>query len=130
MTYMQLAYLHLATIAPAMLIGAYLLLSTKGTRGHKRLGTIYMVLMLATATLSLFMSAEVGPRLLNHFGFIHLFSVLVLYNVPAAYLAAKSGNISVHRSNMLALYVGGILFAGIFAFMPGRLLHAWLFALA
>ncbi len=128
MTYIQLAYLHLATIAPAFLIGAYLLLITKGTRLHKRLGKIYMSLMLATATVTLFMSAKVGPRFLNHFGFIHLFSVLVLYNVPAAYLAAKNGNLRAHRGNMIVLYVGGILIAGIFAFMQGRLLHEWLFS--
>lgn len=130
MTYIQLAYLHLATIAPASLIGVYLLLTTKGTRSHKLLGKVYMSLMLVTAIVTLFMSARLGPRFLNHFGYIHLFSVLALYNVTAAYLAARRGNLLAHRLNMITLYVGGILIAGVFAFMPGRLLHEWLIALA
>ena len=86
-----------------------------------------MLLMLATAFVTLSMPAEVGPRFWGHFGFIHIFSVLVLINVPGAYLAAKRGNLKLHRGNMIGLYVGGILIAGTFALMPGRMLHDWIF---
>ena len=127
MTYTQLVYLHLATVLPAFAIGAFQLIRRKGTPTHKLLGKIYMILMLATGLITLTMPAEVGPRVLNHFGFIHLFSFLTLYNVPAAYLAARRGNIRAHRANMIGLYVGGILIAGSFAFAPGRMLHEWLF---
>jgi len=71
------------------------------------------------------MAAEVGPRLLGHFGFIHLFSFLVLYSVPSAYLAVRQSKIRVHKAYMLGVYIGGILIAGGFAFTPGRLLHTW-----
>lgn len=128
MTYIDLAYMHLVTILPAFLIGTYLLLNRKGTYLHKQLGKLYMFLMLTTAVITLFMPAEVGPQFLSHFGFIHLFSVLVLYNVPSAYLAARSSNLKVHKGNMIGLYVGGILIAGSFALMPGRMLYDWLFA--
>ena len=127
MTYTQLVYLHLATVLPAFAIGAFQLIRRKGTPTHKLLGKIYMILMLATGLITLAMPAEVGPRVLNHFGFIHLVSFLTLYNVPAAYLAARRGNIRAHRANMIGLYVGGILIAGSFAFAPGRMLHEWLF---
>ena len=127
MTYTQLAYLHLATVVPAFVIGAFQLFRRKGTPGHKLLGKIYMVLMLATGLITLAMPAEVGPRFLNHFGFIHAFSFLALYSVPAAYIAARRGNVRVHRANVIGLYVGGILIAGAFAFSPGRMLHEWLF---
>lgn len=86
-----------------------------------------MVLMLATGLITLTMPAEVGPRVLNHFGFIHAFSFLTLYSVPAAYFAIRRGNIKVHRANMIGLYLGGILVAGAFALSPGRMLHEWLF---
>lgn len=76
MTYTHLAYLHLATVVPAFVIGAFQLLRRKGTPSHKLLGKIYMVLMLATAFITLAMPAEVGPRFVNHFGFIHAFSLL------------------------------------------------------
>ena len=127
MTYTQLAYLHLATVLPAFALGAFQLLMRKGTDSHKRLGKIYMVLMLATGLITLMMPAEVGPRILNHFGFIHIFSFLALVNVPIAYIAARRGYIRAHRASMLSLYLGGILIVGAFAFSPGRMLHAWLF---
>jgi uncharacterized membrane protein len=73
------------------------------------------------------MPAYVGPRLVGHFGFIHLFALLVLYSVPSAYYYARNGNIAKHRQKMIGLYVGGLLIAGSFAFMPGRLLNQWLF---
>ena len=128
MSYLQLTYFHLGTVFPAFLIGTYLLANRKGTPGHKLLGKIYMLLMLFTALITLFMSAEVGPTFWGHFGFIHLFSFLVLYSVPVAYFAARSGNVKSHKLSMIGLYVGGILIAGAFTFMPGRLLHGWFIA--
>lgn len=125
--YLYLAYFHLATVVPAFLMGTFLLLTRKGTSIHKQFGRIYMVLMLLSAISSLFMEAQLGERLLNHFGLIHIFSFLVLYWVPSAYFAARNGNIRRHKGNMIGLYLGGLIIAGSFAFMPGRLLHGWLF---
>lgn len=127
MTYTQLAYFHLATVIPAFGIGALQLLKRKGTPSHKRLGRIYMMLMLATALITLAMPAQVGPQFLQHFGFIHAFSLLALFSVPTAYFAARRGNLNAHRAAMIGLYIGGILIAGAFAFAPGRMLHGWLF---
>ncbi|MFT2110997.1 DUF2306 domain-containing protein [Marinomonas sp. 2405UD68-3] len=87
-----------------------------------------MVLMLLSATVTLFMQAKVGFSVLNHFGPVHILSLLVLYSVPSAYFAAQKGNIALHKKTMIGLYVGGLLIAGSFALMPGRLLHGWLFS--
>jgi len=127
MTYLQLAHIHLASVFPAFLLGTFLLLNRKGTPVHKLLSKIYMVLMLFTALVSLLMSAEVGPRLWNHFGFIHLFSLMVFYFVPAAYIAIGKGDRITHRNHMMGLYIGGLLIAGGFTLVPGRLLHGWFF---
>ena len=127
MSYLQLAIFHLTTVVPAFFLGAYLLLNRKGTPVHKLLGKIYMVLMFITAATTLFMSAEVGPRFMNHFGWIHLLSFLVLWSVPEAYFAIKRGDLKRHQRSMVLTYVGGILIAGSFALMPGRLLNDWLF---
>ena len=127
MTYTQLAYMHLVTVVPAFFVGALQFLRRKGTSTHKRLGKIYMGLMLATGLITLTMPARVGPQFLNHFGFIHLFSLLTLVNVPIAYFAARRGDINLHRAAMIGLYIGGILIAGTLAFLPGRMLHEWLF---
>jgi uncharacterized membrane protein len=99
----------------------------KGTLRHKMLGRVYMLLMLVSAIVTLLMPAQVGPRIGGHFGFIHTFSLLVLYSVPAAYVYARRGDVARHRGNMIGLYVGGLLIAGAFAFAPGRLLNEWLF---
>lgn len=128
MSYQSLMWLHLITVGPAALIGLYLFIRRKGTPAHKLLGKIYMALMFGTAIITLFMPAGVGARWLGHFGFIHIFSLLTLYAVPTAYFAARRGDIAAHKGPMIGLFIGGILIAGTFAFMPGRILHSWVFA--
>jgi uncharacterized membrane protein len=130
MTYLQLAYLHLATVLPAFLIGTFMLIRKKGTPVHKALGRIYLVLMLTTATIALFMPAKVGPTFMGHFGFIHLLCLLTIQAVPQAYFAVRRGDIKTHRGAMVKLYVGAILIAGAFTLAPGRLLNGWLFGAA
>jgi uncharacterized membrane protein len=127
MSYMQLTYLHLGTLAPAFILGTYLLINRKGTPAHQLLGKLYMGLMLFTATVTLFMEAQVGPLFLNHFGYLHLLSFLVLRTVPLAYIAARRGNIKAHKRHMIGMYIGALLLAGGFTLMPGRLMHMWLF---
>ncbi len=122
-----IVYAHLATVLPAFVIGTYMMVSRKGSKIHRLLGKIYMVLMMTTAIIALFIKAEVGPQLFGHFGFIHLFSVLVLYSVPKAYFAARRHDRKSHALRMISVYVGGLLIAGSFTLMPGRLMHTWLF---
>lgn len=126
MNYHALADVHLAIVLPALVLGTWLLLRRKGTHAHRVAGRVYMVLMLVTGIVTLFMPAAVGPRMLGHVGFIHAFSLLTLVCVPSAYFAALRGDIRSHRSNMIGLYVGGLLIAGAFAFAPGRMLHTFL----
>jgi len=125
--YDTLSIVHLSTIGPAFLIGTYIILTKKGSGQHKFLGRIYMVLMLFTALVTLLMSALVGPTLFNHFGLIHLLSVLVLYSVPSAYFSIKAGNVKKHKAAMVGLYIGGMLVAGGFTLVPGRFLGDLLF---
>jgi uncharacterized membrane protein len=125
-TISPLVLAHLITIIPAFVLGTWLMLSRKGSPIHKLLGKVYLVLMFATAIITLCMSAQLGPQLFGHFGFIHLFSLSTLWFVPVAYFSAKQGNIRRHKKSMIGLYIGGLLIAGAFAFAPGRLLHQWL----
>ncbi|MGA1363816.1 MAG: DUF2306 domain-containing protein [Schleiferiaceae bacterium] len=121
--------IHLATILPAAVLGTYLLLARKGSPIHRQLGKAYMTLMGFTAVWTLFLPAEFGPRLWNHFGMLHLLSVLTAWTVPTAWRAARRGDIRGHRSAMIQLYVGGILIAGAFAVLgQGRYLNQLLFS--
>ena len=105
-------YWHLATVVPCFIIGTILLLIEKGTKTHM---------------ITVFMPAHVGPRILNHFGWIHIFSFLAIYTVPTAYWAIKKGNIRSHKRKMIILYFGAIIIAGGFTFMPGRYLYELFF---
>lgn len=127
MPYEQMALLHLVTILPAFLIATWLLLRRKGTDNHRLLGKIYMILVLFSAGLTLLMPARVGPTLFGHFGFIHGLSVMAFYSIFMGWRAIKAKNVRRHKSAMVGLYVGGMLIAGGFTLMPGRMLHGWVF---
>jgi len=123
MRYIDLMQLHLATVIHSFLIGTLLLVIKKGTGIHKIFGRVYMILMMVTALITLFMPARVGATFLNHFGWIHSFSFLTIYTVPTAYWAIKKGNVRAHKRKMILLYFGAIVIAGGFTFYPGRYLH-------
>lgn len=123
MTYDSLMYIHLATVIPCFVIGTALILIKKGTVIHNRFGAVYMILMLVTSLVTLFMPAQVGPTVVGHFGWIHSFSLLTIYTVPTAYFAIKKGDIKAHKRKMILLYFGAIIIAGGFTFAPGRYLH-------
>jgi uncharacterized membrane protein len=128
MSFVVLTSLHLATVVPAFLVGTYLLLNQKGTPLHRALGKLFMILILSTASISLFMSAGGGTRILGHFGFNHLFVIPVAFFIPRAYFAARRGDIKTHKASVLGVYVGALLIAGgVAIFTPGRLIHGWLF---
>ncbi|AWX43555.1 hypothetical protein HME9304_00544 [Flagellimonas maritima] len=122
-TYLFLMYVHIITVVPCIFLGAYLLIVKKGTKYHRSIGKIYMILMFFTAFISLFLPAQVGNQFLNHFGFIHLFSFLTLYTVPTAIMAIRRGKIKVHKRKMILLYFGALIIAGGFTLAPGRYLN-------
>ncbi|MFC3879705.1 DUF2306 domain-containing protein [Algoriphagus namhaensis] len=123
MSYETLMYFHLLTVVPCVFLGGYLLAAQKGGQLHRRIGIVYMVLMSLTALIALFIPAGVGPRFLNHFGYLHILSFIVIWTVPTAFLAVKNGDIKSHQRKMIILYVSAILIAGGFTFFPGRFLH-------
>ena len=84
--------LHLYTIAPCLPLGFYLIIvSGKGAVLHKKIGYVYMVLIFFSAIVSLFLKAYVEPTFLNHFGWIHLLSLLTIWTVPRSLIAVKKG---------------------------------------
>lgn len=127
MKYEVLMISHLTTVVPCIFLGAYLLLVPKGGLLHRKLGVVYMSLMMITAIIALFIQAQVGPKLLNHFGYIHVFCILVFWTVPTAFLAIKKGKVKIHQRKMILLYIGAIILAGGFTLMPGRYLHSLFF---
>jgi uncharacterized membrane protein len=114
--------------AALFFLGTYLIFAKKGSAFHSRAGKVYMILMFFTGGLTLFIPAQVGARVLNHFGLLHLLSLLTLWAVPRAWFAIKRGDVKTHKWAMIRLYVGGLLLAGGFAILAkGRYLNTLLF---
>ncbi len=110
--------LHIAGAVTAFLIGSVLLAGVKGTGLHKRLGWIWVAAMVLTAISSLFIKV-VHP---GHFSFIHLLSGWTLIALPMGIFAIKRRDVRRHRRTMTGMFVGGLLIAGLFTFLPGRLM--------
>jgi uncharacterized membrane protein len=119
--------IHLATVLPAIPLGIFVLLRRKGDRLHKIAGRVWMALMLTTAIASLFIHSINSTD--NFFGLspIHLFSFLTLWSVPSSIYYARTGNILAHKQSVTGLFIGGLVIAGMFSFMPGRFMWLWLF---
>ncbi|MDB5507469.1 MAG: hypothetical protein JWR75_2107 [Devosia sp.] len=116
--------LHVAAAIAAMLLGAIVLFRPKGTRRHKLMGRIWIVLMLVVATTSLFIS-EI--RLIGPFSPIHLFSILTYASVAQGIWFIRRGNVVAHRATMTSLYFGALILTGAFTLLPGRRMHEVLF---
>lgn len=115
---------HLATVIPAMPLGAYLWLSKKGGPRHKLLGKIWLSLMFVTAVATIFI------RNVNdgNFSWIHLFTLMTFIAVPQALISARRGQIEAHRRHLRNFFLGALVVAGAFTFVPGRTMWQWVFA--
>jgi uncharacterized membrane protein len=108
--------IHVGTVVPALFLGAPVLLMKKGTRLHKLLGRIWATLMIVTAISSFWLQGMVGS-----IGPIHIFSVVTLVSIPWAIYNARIGNIAAHQRAMTGPYIG-LIIAGLFSFVPGRMM--------
>ncbi len=114
--------IHLATVIPALPMGAYILWRRKGDWLHKLLGRIWAALMLTTAIVSFWIGRPDGTGLFGtHLSFIHIFSVVTLLSIPLGIWMARIGRIEDHYRAMQGPYIG-LVIAGLFAFLPGRIL--------
>lgn len=117
--------IHACSAIAAFLIGALVLWRRKGTALHKALGRVWVVLMLVVATSALFIN-EI--RLIGPFSPIHIFSILVYVGIAEALWAIRvKRDVAAHRASMQGVYLGALMLAGAFTFLPGRRMHAVLF---
>lgn len=114
---------HLITVMIALVLTPIQLLRRRGDRPHRRLGTIWVIAMIATAALSF------RVREINHGGLslIHVLSAFTLFAAPLAWWSAHTHNIRVHRRAVRGTVTGALLIAGFFTFPFDRLLGHWLF---
>ena len=110
--------IHVAAVVPAALLGAYLLVRPKGTPQHRVLGKIWLTLMVVTALSSFFIHQV---NVFYGFSPIHVLSIFVLFGCWRAIANARKRNIEAHKRIVRGLYLGGIVGAGAFTFLPGRI---------
>ncbi len=111
--------LHIITVIKALITNALILTLRKGTRIHRRVGWVWAVTMILTSITTFW---------INSFDFawgispIHIFSLVVLFNVPYAIISIRKGNVEAHRRAMIGTVVGSLGIAGLFTFTPGRIM--------
>ncbi len=104
-------------------IGSVLLLGAKGRRMHRILGYGWVATMSVTAISSFFLTGLNG----DNFSFIHAISAWSVIVLPMGVAAARRRDIQSHRKNMTGLFVGGMAIAGLFSFLPGRMMWSIFF---
>ena len=109
---------HLATALFAFGLGTVMMVAPKGTLPHRTLGWIWVALMMTVAGSSLFIHGINK----NGFSAIHILSAWVLFIVPVAVFSARRHNVRMHRRAMMGTFYLGLIIAGAFTFMPGRLM--------
>lgn len=114
------AFVALAIFA----LGVVQFAAAKGTAGHRWLGRVWVAGMALVAA-SGFLIHEI--RAWGPWSPIHLISAAVLAGLVFAVRAARGGDIARHRRIMSGLFVGGMVIAGGFTLLPGRVMHAVLF---
>lgn len=116
---------HVVAVLAATLLGLIIFANTKGTAFHKLLGWSFVTLMTITAVSAVFIRRPPGDGFPNIVGFtpIHLFVVLTAVALPMGILHIKSGRVTHHARTMIGLFVGGVIIAGVLAFLPGRIMN-------
>jgi uncharacterized membrane protein len=115
--------LHIAAALLALLLGTVQLVGIKGTGVHRLIGWSWIVAMFTVAVSSLFIR-QINP---GSFSWIHLLSGWTLIALPMALFAVRRGRIASHARGMTWTFIGGLIIAGAFTFLPGRLMWAVFF---
>ncbi len=112
--------IHAFAAIAAFAVGAVQLAAPKGTIPHRAIGWVWVLLMLVVSLASFFVH-EI--RLWGDWSPIHLLSVFVLIMLPLAVIHARSHRIPAHGKAMTLTFVGALVIAGAFTFLPGRIMH-------
>jgi uncharacterized membrane protein len=116
-------WLHLISIAGALILTPILMLRRRGDRTHRKLGWVWAALMFGTAVISFNIRFNTPGQL----SWIHLLSVLTILLVPSIVFTARRHKIKTHRNFARGTVIGALLLAGFFTFPFERLLGRWLF---
>jgi uncharacterized membrane protein len=113
--------LHAFAAMAAFGLGIVQLAAPKGTLPHRAVGWTWVALMLIVCVSAFFIHQI---RLWGPWSPIHLLAIFTLIMLPVAVLAAHRHLVERHRRGMIGIFVGALVVAGLFTFLPGRIMHA------
>ncbi len=113
--------LHAFAAMGALVLGLVQFASPKGTLPHRTLGWISVALMVTVAVSSFWIHES---RLIGLWSPIHLLSIFSLIMLPLGVWYAHRHRVKGHRITMVSIFTGGLVIAGLFTFVPGRIMHA------
>lgn len=113
--------IHVSAVLPTIPLGGWLLLARKGTKLHKHLGKVWLVLMLITATSAIFIQTS------GSFSWIHLFVPMTFHAAWKVMATARRGDIQAHKRHLVFTYLTALMLPGLAAFLiPGRMMNVML----
>ena len=110
--------IHVVAALSTFVIGLVLLCAPKGFGLHKTLGWAWVASMAVTAISSFFITGLMGSA----YSPIHALSAWTMIGLPFGIAAIRRRDIQKHRHTMTGMFVGGMVIAGLFSFLPGRLM--------
>ena len=118
--------LHALAAMAALLLGIVQLAAPKGTLPHRALGWVWVILLLTISVSSFWIHGH-SWRLWRTWSPIHLLSILTPILLIVGVMSARRHNIVSHKITMVSIFIGAIVIAGLFTFVPGRIMHHVLF---
>jgi uncharacterized membrane protein len=111
---------HAFAAIAAFTLGVVQLAAPKGTLPHRTIGFIWVALMLVVSVSAFFIHQI---KLWGPWSPIHLLAILTLVLLPLAVWRAHRHDVRNHRNAMLGLFAGALVIAGLFTFVPGRIMY-------
>ncbi|MGA9323632.1 MAG: DUF2306 domain-containing protein [Xanthobacteraceae bacterium] len=112
--------LHAFAAMSAFVLGVVQLSAPKGTLPHRTVGWIWVALMLAVS-ISAFWIHQL--RLWGPWSPIHLLAIFTLIMLPLGVWYAHRHAVEYHRWTMIGIFAGALVIAGLFTFVPGRIMY-------
>ena len=112
--------LHAFAAMSAFVLGVVQLSAPKGTLPHRTVGWIWVALMLAVS-ISAFWIHQL--RLWGPWSPIRLLAIFTLIMLPLGVWYAHRHAVEYHRWTMIGIFAGALVIAGLFTFVPGRIMY-------
>jgi len=113
--------IHAFSAMAAFALGAVQLAAPKGTLPHRAIGWIWVALMVVVSATAFWIHEL---RLWGPWSPIHLLAIFTLAMLPLAVLHARRHRVVSHRNAMIGIFTGALAIAGLFTFVPGRIMYA------